>query len=222
MKSKSLKIPLPDITVSAILDEPKGAFALLTLAHGAGAGMAHSGMQFLADALNARGIATLRYQLPFMERGSRRPDSPKVAVAAIAGVVQFVATKFPKLPLFAGGKSFGGRMTTTAASQGQLAGICGILCFGFPLHPPKKPGLERAEHLEKVIRPMLWIQGTRDDLAELKLVRKVVKQHPLIQLHILDAADHSFQVLKSSDRTPGEIAAEIGAVSEIFCREQIQ
>lgn len=181
--------------------------------------MNHSGMEAIAEALSSRGIATLRFQFPYMEKGGRRPDPPAVAVSAIAEAVALAEKKFPKLPLFAGGKSFGGRMTTTAASQGKLASILGIVCFGFPLHPPKKPSIDRAEHLENLSTPTLWIQGTRDDLADLKLVRKVVKRHSKwLQVHVVDKADHSFHVLKSSGRTPADVMDEIGKAAEDFCR----
>lgn len=198
---------------------PKNAWAGMILAHGAGAGMNHSGMEAIAEVLGSKGIATLRFQFPYMEKGSRRPDPPAVAVSAIAEAVALAEKKFPKLPLFAGGKSFGGRMTTTAASQGKLESILGIVCFGFPLHPPKKPSIDRAEHLKTLSTPTLWIQGTRDDLADLKLVRKVVKRHPnWLQVHVVDKADHSFHVLKSSGRTSEDVMDEIGKAAEDFCR----
>lgn len=195
----------------------KNAKALLVLAHGAGAGMDHPAMQKLAEALNRKGISTLRFQFPYMEKGSKRPDPPKIAVSAIAEAVAYAAKKWPKLPLFAGGKSFGGRMTTTAVSLGELKNIKGILCFGFPLHPPKKPGTERAAHLEKVSLPTLWIQGARDDLADLKLIKKVVKAHKNISLHVIEGADHSFHVLKSSGRNDSEVLDEISDAAKQFC-----
>jgi len=204
--------------LSTIIDVPKNATAVLVLAHGAGAGMAHPVMRSLASTLNAHGIATLRFQFPYMDKKSKRPDKPSVAVATIAAAVKTAAKKCPKLPIFAGGKSFGGRMTTTAASLGQLENVRGILCFGFPLHPPKVPSLDRAEHLKQVGIPTLWIQGTRDDLADLKLIRKVVKaHHTWLKLHVIEGANHSFEVLKSSGRTADEVMSEIGTAAQAFC-----
>lgn len=200
-----------------ILDVPNKAIALLVLAHGAGAGMRHEAMQSLSENLNAAGVATLRFEFPYMAKGSKRPDSPSVAVAAIEKAVSEAAKKKPKLPLFAGGKSFGGRMTTTAASLGKIDGVRGIICFGFPLHPPKKPGTDRAAHLAKVTKPMLWLQGTRDDLADLKLVKSVAKKTPLIELKVIEGADHSYKVLKSSGRTQAEVWKEIAEAARVFC-----
>ncbi len=205
-------------SVSAILSVPSNSKAILVLAHGAGAGMDHSAMQALSEALNAKGIATLRYQFLYMEKGSKRPDRPKLAVAVIESAIRVAAQKVTKLPLYAGGKSFGGRMTTTAASMGLLKGVEGIVCFSFPLHPPKKPGIERAEHLAEVDLPMLWIQGTRDDLAQLALMKKVVKAHKNIQLHLIDGADHSYGVLKASCRTNGDVLGEVGQATAKFCK----
>lgn len=203
--------------MSGILDVPESAAALLVLAHGAGAGMEHEGMQSLASALNGEGIATLRFQFPYMEKKSRRPDLPKIAVASIVAAVEAGRKALPKLPLFAGGKSFGGRMTTTAASEKRID-VRGIVCFGFPLHPAKKPGTERAEHLSRVDTPMLWIQGTRDDLAELSLVRKVVKEHPAITLYVVEGADHGYGVLKSSGRRAQDVRQEVARVTVGFVR----
>lgn len=204
-------------SVSALADVPASAQALLVLAHGAGAGMTHEVMETLVSALNRERIGTFRFQFPYMEKKTKRPDPPKVAVATVAAAVSTAAKKFPKLPLFAGGKSFGGRMTTTAASQGLLDGVGGIICFGFPLHPPKKPGVERAEHLKKVALPMLWLQGTRDDLAEMKLVKKVVKARKNIALTIIEGADHGYRVLKSSGRKPDEVWQQIAKACAEFC-----
>jgi len=204
-------------SVSALLEVPPKAEALLVLAHGAGAGMLHPAMSTLAAALHSEKIATFRFQFPYMEKKSKRPDSPDVAVAAIVAAVKSAAKAAPKLPLFAGGKSFGGRMTTTAASRGELGGICGILCFGFPLHPPKKPDTARAEHLAAVKQPILMLQGTRDDLADLKLIQGVAKKHRNIKLHIEKGADHSFAVLKSSGRTAAEVLVAIAQASRAFC-----
>lgn len=211
-----MKIEVPGHgSVSALLDKPQQATALLVLAHGAGAGMKHSAMQALVEALNGRGIATLRFNFPYMERGSKRPDSPDTAVAAI--VAACAAAKKVKLPLFAGGRSFGGRMTTTAAARGELPGVLGILCFGFPLHPPKKPDTKRAGHLSEVSQPILMVQGTRDDLSDLKLLRSVTKKLRKVTLHIVEGADHGYGVLKSSGRTREEVLAEVADASFAFC-----
>lgn len=207
--------------MSAILEIPANAKSLLVFAHGAGAGMEHATLSALAGALHNRDIATFRFQFPYMERGSKRPDSPDVAVVAIAAAVKRAAVAAPKLPLFAGGRSFGGRMTTTAASRGEIPTVKGIICFGFPLHPAKKPATTRASHLAAVSLPMLMIQGTRDDLADMKLMKEVVKAHRrLIQLHVVEGADHSFAVLKSSGRTSAEILSEVAGASAAFCSSQ--
>lgn len=220
-KSFSISVPISGDSVekvSALADVPKDSKALLVIAHGAGAGMRHIVMQTLVDALNAEKIATFRYQFPYMEKGGKRPDTPKIAVATVEAAVAYTLKKFPKLPLFAGGKSFGGRMTTTAASQGKLSDVKGILCFGFPLHQPKKPSLDRAEHLANVDIPMLWLQGTRDDLADLKWVRQVMKQRKNIELAIIEGGDHSYHVLKSSGRKPDEVFKEIAVACRRFCK----
>lgn len=204
--------------MKSILEVPKGAKAILVLAHGAGAGMRHPFMSKLAEALNERAIATFRFEFPYMARGSKRPDSPHVATAAVADAVAAAGEALPKLPLFAGGKSFGGRMTTTAAAQGKISAVRGIVCFGFPLHPPKKPGITRAAHLADLPVPALLLQGTRDDLADLALVRAVVKKHPKrLRLHVVQGADHAFHVLKKSGRSDAEVLAELAAEASAFC-----
>jgi uncharacterized protein len=214
----SISIPGQSFSVSAILDVPKNAGALLVLAHGAGAGMRHSAMSALADALNLRKIATLRFQFIYMEKGSKRPDSPSVAMAVVESAVRRASELEPHLPLYAGGKSFGGRMTTNAAAIDKIPQVRGIICFGFPLHPPKKPGTERAEHLAKVRQPVLFIQGTRDDLADLTLMKKVVVRSPRrFRLHIVAGANHSFSVLKSSGRTDTQALAEVADTCGAFC-----
>lgn len=203
-------IPTPSGAVSALLRRPDDAAALLVLAHGAGAGMRHVFMETLADALAERGVATLRYQFPYMEAGGKRPDRPAVATATVRAAVEAAHAACPDLPLFAGGKSFGGRMTSQAAAADPLPHVRGLVFFGFPLHPPKREGTERAAHLHQVSVPMLFLQGTRDDLAALSLVRPVVEQlGPAATLHIVDGADHSFAVLKRSGRTGAAVRAEI-------------
>jgi len=159
------------------------------LAHGAGAGMRHAFMEALAEALAAEGIATARWELPYMAAGKKRVDRPEVAEAAVREAVT-AAAKLAKLPLFAGGKSFGGRMTSRAHAAQPLP-VRGLVFVGFPLHPPKQPAVERAAHLMKAMGRMLFLQGTRDDLADLSLLRPIVKRIGAT-LHVLDGADHGF------------------------------
>jgi predicted alpha/beta-hydrolase family hydrolase len=196
--------------VSALLCRPAKARRLLVLAHGAGAGMSHPFMAKLAEELAGVGFATLRYQFPYMEQRRRVPDSPAVLTATVVAAVRAAAEAAPGLPLFAGGKSMGGRMTSQAAAQRPLDGVRGLVFFGFPLHPPKQPGTKRAEHLAKVTVPMLFLQGTRDALADLQLLRPVcAKLGALATLHIIEKADHSFHVLKSSGRSDEEVLREL-------------
>ncbi|MBW3552514.1 MAG: alpha/beta fold hydrolase [Gemmatimonadetes bacterium] len=214
-------IPTPSGAVSALLRRPDDAAALLVLAHGAGAGMGHVFMETLAVALADRGVATLRYQFPYMEAGGKRPDRPAVATATVRAAVEAARAACPDLPLFAGGKSFGGRMTSQAAAADPLPRVRGLVFFGFPLHPPKREGTERAGHLRHVTVPMLFLQGTRDDLAALSLVRPVVEQlGPAATLHVVDGADHSFAVLKRSGRTGAAVMAEIGDATAAWIRSR--
>lgn len=200
--------------VSAILVSPKNARWLLVLAHGAGAGMAHPFMENLSEELTAVGIATFRYQFPYMEQRRHIPDSPAVLTATVATAVGAAMHSAPGLPLLAGGKSMGGRMTSQAAAQSLLDGVRGLVFFGFPLHPPNRPGTKRADHLGKVTQPMLFLQGTRDALADLKLLRPIcAKLAPRATLHIIESADHSFHVLKSSKRTDGEVLRELAEIT---------
>jgi predicted alpha/beta-hydrolase family hydrolase len=185
--------------VSALFSRPANARHLLVLAHGAGAGMSHPFMENLADELAAAGVATLRYQFPYMEERRRVPDALAVLTATVVAAVGAAAKDAPDLPLFAGGKSMGGRMTSQAAAQGPLHGVRGLVFFGFPLHPPKRPSTKRADHLTKVTVPMLFLQGTRDDLADLGLLRPVcAKLGPLATLSVVEGADHSFHMPKRS------------------------
>jgi predicted alpha/beta-hydrolase family hydrolase len=196
--------------VSAILLRPPKARALLVLAHGAGAGMRHSFLEALARELAEAGLATLRYQFPYTEQRRRAPDSPKVLTATVRAAVQAALDRGPDLPIFAGGKSMGGRMTSLAASQQPLAAVRGLVFIGFPLHPPNRPGTQRAEHLPRVGRPMLFLQGTRDTLAKLELIRPIcARLGPVATLHIIETADHSFHVLKSSLRTDADVMQEL-------------
>src|SRR5262245_28772033 len=197
-------------SVSALLTRPKEARACFVFAHGAGAGMTHAFMGAVAAGLAARKIATLRYQFPYMEKGSKRPDPPPIAHAAVRAAVAAAAKACAGLPLIAGGKSFGGRMTSQAQAKAPLDGVIGLAFFGFPLHPAGKPSSERAAHLAEVKIPMLFLQGTRDSLAELSLLQPVVKGlGKRATLHLAEGADHSFHVLKSSGRNDREVLAEI-------------
>jgi len=196
--------------VSAILMRPADARWLLVLAHGAGAGMTHPFMEKLARELATVGVATFRYQFPYMEQRRRVPDSPSVATATVAGAVRAAATAGAGLPLLAGGKSFGGRMSSLAASLGLLDGVKGLVFFGFPLHPPNRPGTKRADHLAKVRMAMLFLQGTRDALADLNLLRPICTDlGSLATLHVIESADHSFHVLKSSGKNDADVLREL-------------
>ena len=197
-------------SVSALLDRPPQTRACFVFAHGAGAGMSHPSMEAVSAGLGERGVATLRYQFPYMEKGSKRPDPPAVAQAAVRAAVAEAGRRCPGLPLIAGGKSFGGRMTSQAQAIAPLAGVQGLAFLGFPLHPAGKPSSDRAKHLAEVKIPMLFVQGTRDSLAELKLLEPVVKSlGPLATLHRVEAADHSFHVPARSGRNDREVMNEI-------------
>src|SRR5215813_6373820 len=197
-------------SVSALLTRPARPRACFVFAHGAGAGMTHAFMAQVADGFCARDIASLRYQFPYMEKGSKRPDPPAVAQAAVRAAVAEAARQCPGLPLVAGGKSFGARMTSQAQAKAPLAGVRGLAFFGFPLHPAGKPSSDRADHLAEVNIPMLFLQGTSDTLAELGLLKPVVKGlGNRATLHLAEGADHSFHVLKSSGRNDREVLAEI-------------
>jgi len=197
-------------SVSALLIQPTDARACFVFAHGAGAGMTHSFMEQAAAGLAGRGIATLRYQFPYMEKGSKRPDSPVIAHAAVRAAVAEAARHCPGLPLIAGGKSFGGRMTSQAQAKAPLAGVRGLAFFGFPLHAAGKPSIDRADHLAEVHVPILFLQGTNDKLAELQLLKPVVeKLKPAATMHVIEAADHSFHVPARSGRNDREVMNEI-------------
>ncbi|MDM0066148.1 alpha/beta family hydrolase [Variovorax sp. J31P207] len=197
-------------TVSALLQSPPAPRACYVLAHGAGAGMAHAFMAEAADGLAQRGIATLRYQFPYMERGSKRTDPPAVAQAAVRAAVAHAAGRFHSLPLFAGGKSFGGRMTSQAQSLAPLPGVAGLVFLGFPLHPAGAPSSERARHLFDVRVPMLFVQGTRDKLAEFDRIETLVAElGSTATLLRIAEADHSFHVLVRSGRSDADVMAEV-------------
>jgi uncharacterized protein len=184
--------------------------ACLVLAHGAGAGMNHPFMDAAAQGLAARRIATLRYQFPYMEQGSKRPDRAPLAQATVRAAVGEANKCLPELPLFAGGKSFGGRMTSQAQAQAPLDAVRGLVFFGFPLHPAGKASDRRAEHLFQVAVSMLFLQGSNDKLAERTLLESVLhKLGPSVSLHIATDADHSFHVPARSGRRDADIMAEI-------------
>jgi len=196
--------------VSGLLLRPDGARLLYVLAHGAGAGMRHPFLESISQRLAERSIATLRYQFPYMEQRARRPDPPAVAATTVRAAVMEAARVAPGLPLVAGGKSFGGRMTSTAQAEAPLPGVRGLVFLGFPLHPPGRPGDSRAEHLAQVRIPMLFLQGDRDDFADLKLLKPLVKRlGDRATLHHVEGGDHSFHVLKRSGRTDTEVMGEL-------------
>jgi uncharacterized protein len=211
-----------DLSVSALLQVPRGAEALLVLAHGAGAGMAHPFMAAMAGGLAERAIATLRYQFPYMERGSKRPDPPQLAQATVRAAVAAAAQAQGQLPLFAGGKSFGGRMSSQAQAKEPLVGVRGLVFVGFPLHPAGKPSQERAKHLADVKVPMLFLQGTRDALAELTLLQPVCKSlGKRATLKLFAEADHSFHVPAKSGRKDAEVFAELLDVTAAWIKDHI-
>jgi predicted alpha/beta-hydrolase family hydrolase len=204
--------------VSALFLRPDDAFACYVLAHGAGAGMTHPFMEAIAHDLAARGVATLRYQFPYMEKKSRRPDPPKIAEACVRAAVAEAAKLAPGLPLIAGGKSFGGRMTSQAQASEPLPGVRGLAFLGFPLHPADKPATARGEHLARVRVPMLFLQGTRDKLADLKLLRPLCRKLKA-KLHETADADHSFHVPVRSGRTDTDVRAELADTVAAWARQ---
>ncbi len=209
MDAEPLSIAVGAEQVSALLLRPPDAKALFLFAHGAGVGMSHSSMASNAAGLAARGIAVLRYQFPYMEKGSRRPDPPRIAHAAVRAAAAEAERLAPDLPLFAGGRSFGGRMTSQAQADTPLPGVRGLAFLGFPLHPAGKPGIERAAHLAKVQIPMLFVSGDRDALAERALLEPVVAGlGSRATLHLVKDADHSLKVPARSGRTPADTEAE--------------
>ena len=203
----ALEIRVDDANVvSALLDAPAKPRALYVFAHGAGAGMTHAFMAGFASGLATRGIATLRYQFPYMERGSRRPDPPTMAHAAVVAAVAEATRLMPDTPLFAGGKSFGGRMTSQAQAEQPLPGVRGLVFVGFPLHPAGKPSSSRAAHLAHIDVPMLFLQGSRDALADPKLLRPVIEAlGERATLEVFEDADHSFHVPARSGRGDAQV-----------------
>jgi uncharacterized protein len=207
------------LSVSALLLVPAEPRAGYVFAHGAGAGMAHSFMAAFASRLAECGIATLRYQFPYMEQGSKRPDAPKLAHAAVRAAVAEAARRLAGLPMFAGGKSFGGRMTSQAQALSPLPGVRGLVFVGFPLHPAGKPSDERATHLFEVDGPMLFLQGTRDELAALSLLQPVVQRlGERATLALFDDADHAFHVRSRSGRSDAQTLAAMADATAQWMR----
>jgi predicted alpha/beta-hydrolase family hydrolase len=206
------------MSVSALLRVPADTRACYVLAHGAGAGMTHPFMAHVAEGLAERGIATLRYQFPYVERGSKRPDAPPLAHATVRAAVAEAARLLADIPLIAGGKSFGGRMTSQAQASAPLPGACGVAFLGFPLHPPKQPSVTRAAHLAEVEVPMLFLQGTRDELADLALLESVIDGlGARATLHTIADADHSFHVRARSGRNDAQALAELLDALAAWC-----
>ena len=209
--AEPVTIPVSDTeNVSGLWQIPAAARASYVLAHGAGAGMTHPFLAAIANGLAERGIATLRYQFLYMEQRSRRPDPPKVAHAAVRAAVAEAGRRLPGLPLFAGGKSFGARMTSQAQAVAPLPGVRGLVFIGFPLHPPDKPGTERAKHLADVAIPMLFLQGTKDEFAQLPLLEPVCQElRARATLKLFTEADHSFHVPARSGRKDADVRVEL-------------
>lgn len=209
MDAQSLSIPIGDDRVSGVLLRPPGAKALYLLAHGAGVGMMHPSMESNARGLAERGIATLRYQFPYMEKGGGRPDPPRIAHATVRAAVAAAHDVAPDLSCFAGGRSYGGRMTSQAQALEPLDGVRGLAFLGFPLHPAGAPSIERADHLSQVHIPMLFVSGDRDPLAEVELLKSMVASlGERATLHLVAYGDHGLRVPVKSGRTPAEAHAE--------------
>jgi predicted alpha/beta-hydrolase family hydrolase len=220
-EAENVRIPVGSEQVSGLWQCPPAALACYVLAHGAGAGMAHPFMAGVANGLAARGIATLRYQFLYMERGSKRPDTPAIAQAAVRAAVEMARTLTPGLPLVAGGKSFGGRMTSQAQSASPLADVRGLVFLGFPLHAAGKPSADRAAHLFDVDVPMLFLQGTRDTLADLDHLRPTLDRlGSRATLVTVEGADHSFHVPKTSGRTDTQVMNDLLDTTAAWVQQQ--
>jgi predicted alpha/beta-hydrolase family hydrolase len=200
--------------VSAILQSPENAIAMYVMAHGAGADMRHRFLQSMADELESTGIATLRFNFPYTEQGRKSPDPQPVLEAYVRSACTGALELANGVPIFAGGKSMGGRMTSNAIAKETIPEVRGLIFLGFPLHAPNRPSRDRAAHLEQVPVPMLFLQGTRDDLAEIGLIREVTGElKSRATLHEIEGADHSFEVRKSSGRTSAEVRKDLAATT---------
>jgi predicted alpha/beta-hydrolase family hydrolase len=219
MSVKELKLEVDDEgRVSALLNRPRNAWALYVLAHGAGTGMRHAFLEAVSKELAGEGVATLRYQFPYTEQEKHRPDAPEILEATVRAAVDRAVKE--ELPLFAGGKSMGGRMTSQAQAQEPLPGVRGLVFLGFPLHPPRQPSVSRAKHLDRVTIPMLFLQGTRDDLAGIDLIRDVCSTlGKRADLHVVEGGDHSFKVLKRSGRNEAAVMRELRDTTVSFMRK---
>lgn len=210
--SKPIRFTVNETTgkVSGLLLAPPRAKALLVLAHGAGAGMRHHFMDDVAEKLAPHDVATFRYQFPYMEKGTKRPDNEALLTATVRAAVAAAREQGPDLPLFAGGKSMGGRVTSLAASKEPIEGVRGLVFFGFPLHAAGRPGAERGKHLYHTNVPMLFVQGSRDTLADLRLLEPVCKGiGKRAELLVVEGGDHSFHMLKSSGRSDDQVLEDI-------------
>jgi predicted alpha/beta-hydrolase family hydrolase len=209
MDAQNLVIPVGSQTISGLLLRPAGAKALYLFAHGAAVGMPHKAMESNAQGLAERGIATLRYQFLYMEKGQKRPDPPPIAHAAVRAAAAEAVKIAPDLPLFAGGRSFGGRMTSQTQAKAPLPSVRGLAFLGFPLHPAGQPSVDRADHLPAVQVPMLFVSGSRDALADLDLLKPLVEGlGERATLHVVEGADHSLNVPAKSGRTSADAEAE--------------
>ena len=206
-----VRFDTPGGDVSSLLIVPEGAKWLYVFGHGAGAGMRHKAMELTAQALAKVGIATFRYNFPYMEHGRGAPDPKPIIYATVRAAMVAAREAAPDLAMLAGGRSFGGRMTSTVESQSHLEGVSGLVFYAFPLHPAGRPAVERADHLKSVQIPMLFLQGTRDTLADLELLRPVCDSLPSATLHTVDTADHSLHVQKASGKSDGEVLMELAA-----------
>jgi hypothetical protein len=216
-RSAERSAPAATGTVSAVLLRPPDARWLYLLAHGAGAGMRHAFLEELAARLATRGVATLRYQFPYVEAGRKRPDPPSLLERTVRAAAAEAARRAPDLPLLAGGKSMGGRMTSQAQAARPLPGVRGLVFVGFPLHPAGEPSTARGEHLARVALPMLFLQGTRDELAHLDLLEPLLGPlGPRAELLVIDGADHSFKVPVRSGRGSGDVLGELAAAIADF------
>lgn len=207
-------ITVGDGAVSVLVDDATDARAVMTLAHGAGADMHHGFLAAVATRLAVRGITCMRHQFPYTEAKRRRIDAKPTLLATIRAAAEHARARWPSLPLFVGGKSMGGRMATLAAADAPLPGVCGLVLLGFPLHPRGQISTERAEHLPRVGVPSLFVQGTRDELGSVELVRSVVPAAG--RMHVIEHADHGFAVLRRSGRTADEVFDELITAVDAF------